>query len=139
MDPTDFYYKRRALGLTHEELAQLLTVAPRTVRRWEQGELPIPTGVEEELNHHLATFANRVKTTVDATLAQLQTIKAETGSDNPPQVIELTTFKDAQSHGLAHPGEPWFYHKSLIATIGTALAAHGLRIQFVEATQDPAL
>ena len=38
---------REYLGLTGEDLARLVEVAPRTVRAWEAGTVPIPTARRE--------------------------------------------------------------------------------------------
>jgi len=42
LTPAEFRAVRSALGLTQETLAQLLDLAPRTIRSYEHGERRIP-------------------------------------------------------------------------------------------------
>lgn len=57
MTAAEFRTIREWLGLTGDALAAWLGVNPRSVRRWEQGEQPIPDGVRlniEQLEAHTA-------------------------------------------------------------------------------------
>lgn len=45
----EFRIARESLGLTSEWVAARLGVAERTVRRWEAGTSPVPTGVADQL------------------------------------------------------------------------------------------
>jgi DNA-binding transcriptional regulator YiaG len=46
MTPDELKAARHALGLSTYDLAELLRVDPRTVRRWQGEGLPIPYAVE---------------------------------------------------------------------------------------------
>lgn len=136
MDGTDFYYKRRGLGVSQEELAGLLDVAERTVRRWEKNEMPIPDGAAADLNDLHAAFGERVLSSVDSLIDQMEQIEADAKADEVDRVVEIASFKTPQSHELAHPGESWEYHKALISTIGTILAGEGYRVRFNTVTEE---
>ena len=136
MDGTDFYYKRRGRGLTQEELAGLLGVAERTVRRWEKNEMPIPDGAAGDLDDLHAAFGERVLSSVDSLIDQMEQIEADAKADEVERVVEIASFKTPQSHELAHPGESWEYHKALISTIGTILAGEGYRVRFNTVTEE---
>lgn len=54
MQPTEIKAARRRLGLTQQGLAEALRLGPngeRTIRRWEQGDIPVtgPASVAIEL------------------------------------------------------------------------------------------
>jgi len=42
MEPHELRLRRKALGLSQEQLAELLDVDEMTVSRWERGVYPIP-------------------------------------------------------------------------------------------------
>lgn len=136
MDGTDFYYKRRGLGLTQAELAGLLDVAERTVRRWEKNEMPIPDGAAADLNDLHAAFGERVLSNVDSLIEQWEQMEANGSTDTVDRVVEIASFKTPQSQERAHPGESWEYHKALISTIGTILAGEGYRVRFNTVTEE---
>jgi len=46
MTREDLYLRRKALGLTQEQLARELDVTVLTVSRWERGVYPIPRHIE---------------------------------------------------------------------------------------------
>jgi len=55
MTREDLQFRRRALGLTQEQLARELDVTVLTVSRWERGVYPIPRHIElavEALERH---------------------------------------------------------------------------------------
>lgn len=136
MDGTDFYYKRRGLGLTQEEIAGLLDVAERTVRRWEKNEMPIPDGAAADLDDLHAAFGERVLSSVDSLIDQMEQIESDAAADEVDRVVEIASFNTPQSHELAHPGESWEYHKALISTIGTILAGEGYQVRFNTVAED---
>lgn len=55
MTAATFRAMREYLGLSGAWLADQLKVSPRTVRKWDQGEAPIPAGVADEMQR-LATM-----------------------------------------------------------------------------------
>jgi DNA-binding transcriptional regulator YiaG len=56
---------REALGMDEAMLARLLDIDERTVRRWERGENPIPTGVARELQAVDARYTTLVDQIAD--------------------------------------------------------------------------
>lgn len=46
MTPDEFKQRRKALGFTQQELAEMWGHDIRTIRRWEGGQTEIPTLVE---------------------------------------------------------------------------------------------
>ena len=46
MTPIQYKAAKRRLGLSHSGVARLFVVHPRTSRRWQSGEAPIPKSVE---------------------------------------------------------------------------------------------
>lgn len=138
MDGTEFYYKRRGMGFTQEELADQLGVAERTVRRWEKNEFEIPDGAAADLDRLHAGFGERVLTTVEMLLEQVEGL--DDMYDLPPEdrpVVEIASFNTPESHALAHPDESWAYHKALIAAVGMVLAGEGFRTTFTTVAQEP--
>jgi hypothetical protein len=49
LSSTELHDHLEQLGLTHAEAGQLLSVAPRTVRRWLDGSQQIPGAAEQAL------------------------------------------------------------------------------------------
>lgn len=129
MESTDLYYKRRGMGLTQEEMADLLGVNRRTLRRWEQGDYPINEGAAKDVDELYRAFCDRVEATVSTVLDNL-----EVGA--PPEVVEISTFRAPESHALAHPGESWAQHKALVAAVGVALMGAGIPVNFVTVITD---
>lgn len=56
MNPEEFAAIRWLLGLEVEELSTRLDVNERTIRRWEQGDAPIPDGVVIEMQEWFSLF-----------------------------------------------------------------------------------
>lgn len=56
MNPEEFAAIRWLLGLEVEELSVRLDVNERTIRRWEQGDAPIPDGVTVEMQEWFSLF-----------------------------------------------------------------------------------
>lgn len=61
MSPKQFRDLREAMGLSQERLSKLIDVSARGVRRWENGEVPIPKIAELALRY-LAEKEKREKT-----------------------------------------------------------------------------
>ena len=51
MSGTEFRKLRKAMGLSQGELSQRIDVSERGVRRWENGEVPIPKIAELALRY----------------------------------------------------------------------------------------
>lgn len=45
MTPTELRTRRLALGLTQQQLGEVLAIPEKTIARWEQGAMPIRHGV----------------------------------------------------------------------------------------------
>lgn len=61
MTSATFRATREYLGLPGSWLAAHLDVAERTVRKWDQGESPIPAGIAEELQRLAAMTREHVE------------------------------------------------------------------------------
>jgi transcriptional regulator with XRE-family HTH domain len=116
MTDAEFRVIREHLGLTGDWLAGHLGVAPRTVRRWEQGVYPIPDGVRleiEELEARTAEF-------IGGRVAELA------GVVDPGVSVYRT---DAEYHAACPEIElPASWHRAAVARI--ALEVPGLRITY---------
>ncbi len=138
MDGTDLYYKRRGLGLTQEELADMIGVAARTLRRWEKNEFAIPDGAAQDINILHASFGDQVLSTVDALIEQVDNLEKDADEDAKiNRVVEIASFNTPESHELAHPGESWELHQALIAAVGMVLAGEGYKVVFKKVTEEP--
>jgi transcriptional regulator with XRE-family HTH domain len=62
---TDLRTRRRGLGLTQEDLAEVLDVTGRTVQRWEAGDVPIPRTLDFALNALEALAKDELRALVD--------------------------------------------------------------------------
>lgn len=51
LSAAEFAARRHLIGLTLDQLADVLHVNRRTVRSWEQGRMPIPERITDELNN----------------------------------------------------------------------------------------
>ena len=67
MNPKEFRILRTGLGLTINDIAEVIEVNPRSVRRWEQpdGAHPVPAAVAAWLEGKWGTFADRVADALD--------------------------------------------------------------------------
>lgn len=100
---------REYLGVSGEWLADQLSVAPRTVRRWEQGTAPIPAAVAEEVEH----LVHEQEQFVDAIL---QSLPAEHATADPVWVV---TYPTDAAYRDEHPDLPWpaGWHRAAIARV----------------------
>lgn len=76
MTPAEFRMVREAWGWQLDQLAAYLVVDVRTVRRWEQGQSRVPTGVREavellerHLNDTVAELAHELRDASTVTLS----------------------------------------------------------------------
>ncbi|MGI5507405.1 helix-turn-helix domain-containing protein [Lentzea sp. CA-135723] len=118
MTPGEFRVVREFLGLTGDWLAGHLGVAPRTVRRWEQGGYPIPDGVRleiEDLEHRTAEFVHLI--------AQKLLDMPEPG---------LAVYRTDADYHAATPDIrfPASWHRAVVARI--ALEVPALRIDYAD-------
>lgn len=66
MSDAELRMVRHTLGLTGGDLAALLGVTDRTVRRWEVGTVPIPEGVRRDVEHLEGVASGHVTAVIDA-------------------------------------------------------------------------
>ena len=66
MSDAELRMVRHTLGLTGGDLAALLGVTDRTVRRWEAGTVPIPEGVRRDVEHLEGVASGHVTAVIDA-------------------------------------------------------------------------
>lgn len=122
MTAAEFRTVREWLGLTGDALAAWLGVNPRSARRWEQGEQPIPDGVRlniEELEAHTAK-------NVTAAVSQLM------DAPEPTAVV----YRDDETFWAAHPeARPLTaqWHRRVIAR--AAQEVPGLAIDYRDQTR----
>jgi len=92
---------REYLGLTHDALAGILGVNPRTVRSWESGRDRIPERVREEVE--------RIESDTAAAVGELV---AALGDMRDPAVAVYRTDEDlhAARPGLEHLTARWWRH-----------------------------
>lgn len=65
MSDAELRMVRHTLGLTGGDLAALLGVTDRTVRRWEAGTVPIPEGVRRDVEHLEGVASGHVTAVID--------------------------------------------------------------------------
>lgn len=124
MTPATLATLREALGLTHEEVARLADVDPRTVRRWQspQREATVPNDVSEVL----WGLMEWVTDTVDAAVEGVEAMIEQQGHE--PEVIDLTRYIDAASAARAGIEVPHSVHTAAVAQIARELHAAGLEV-----------
>ncbi|MDU4692827.1 MAG: helix-turn-helix transcriptional regulator [Dermabacter sp.] len=124
MTPATLATLREALGLTHEDVARLADVDPRTVRRWQspQREATVPNDVSEAL----WGLMEWVTDTVDAAVEGVEAMIEQQGHE--PEVIDLTRYVDAASAARAGIEVPHPVHTAAVAQIARELHAAGLEV-----------
>lgn len=124
MTPATLATLREALGLTHEDVARLADVDPRTVRRWQslQREATVPNDVSEAL----WGLMEWVTDTVDAAVEGVEAMIEQQGHE--PEVIDLTRYVDAASAARAGIEVPHPVHTAAVAQIARELHAAGLDV-----------
>lgn len=111
MTAAKFKVAREFLGLSGDWLAGHLGVAPRTVRRWEEGKYPIPDGVRleiEDLERRTGEFVTGVINKI---------------MDLPDPGL-ITYRMDAEYHA-ANPGVPFpaSWHRAVVARVAQVVPA----------------
>lgn len=124
MTPATLATLREALGLTHEEVARLAGVNPRTVRRWQspEGDATVPNDVAEVL----WGLMDWVTETVDAAVEGVEAMIEQQGHE--PEVIDLTRYVDAASARRAGVTVPHSVHTAAVAQIARELYAAGIEV-----------
>lgn len=104
MNEAEFRVRREHLGLTHVELAALLGVNERRIRKWEFGGDPIP----DSLDTDFATLERAATTAVDEITASAQrTITIPRPSKDMPETGYPSGFWRAVA------GRAWARHPDL--------------------------
>ncbi|ANP27989.1 hypothetical protein DHOM_05075 [Dermabacter hominis 1368] len=124
MTPATLATLREALGLTHEDVARLAGVSPRTVRRWQSpvGDVSIPDDVAEVL----WGLMEWVTDTVDSAVEGVEALIQQQGHE--PEVIDLTRYVDADSAERAGVTVPHSVHTAAVAQIARELHAAGIDV-----------
>lgn len=101
MTPADLKIRREALGLSGDDLAQACNVEPRSLRRWEAGQAPVPDFVDDVLLELEGFTDDLVETEVTNTLALIEQLTSEHG--NPPAEITIPAFATDSALWAAKP------------------------------------
>ena len=103
---------REYLGLTGEDLARLVEVAPRTVRAWEAGTVPIPT-TRREGRVPVREAVTRLEVYTAGAVDDLETaLRDARAAGQEPAIVVYRT--DADMHAdrpdTAHLPARWWRH-----------------------------
>lgn len=127
MTGAEFRTLRESLGLSGDQLAQLLDVRDRTVRRWEAGDQAVPDGAGEDLARIDAMLERAVLEMVDVLQEQI----AEHGA---PQSITLVRYRTDEDLGRYRPDMaawPACVHSALVDRVRLAAARLGIASRIV--------
>ncbi|PMC76768.1 DNA-binding transcriptional regulator [Brachybacterium sp. UMB0905] len=124
MPAATFRALREYLGLPGSWLAQHLDVGERTVRKWDQGEAPIPGGVADELQR-LATL------TRDYVQQHAERLRDDPAGTWPFEIPRGTYDLDAMTPATDFPVDWW-------RNVGARLmeVVPGLWLEWIDADQD---
>lgn len=124
MTPATLATLREALGLTHEDVARLTDVNPRTVRRWQSpaSDSPVPDDVSEVLWNLMEWVTDTVDTAVEGVEALIEQ------QGHEPEIIDLTRYVDAASARRAGVTVPHSVHTAAVAQIARELHAAGIEV-----------
>lgn len=113
MTPAEFRSIRDHLGLSHEWLAEAFEVTDRTIRRWESGAAPIPTGVAQRMGE-LAAQTRRF----------VQSVVREVRRDppDPDGARWVQTYRDDEAYRRFAPDGGWSagWHRAAMQRVKNA-------------------
>lgn len=115
---------REYLGLTQDNLARLLHVQDRTIRRWEAGTQPVPDG---------AVLALERIEQIAADMIERGVLALNDASD--PVIL---VYRTDEEYWAAHPDDlpyPASFHRAVVARI--AHEVPGLEIEYPPVDHDP--
>lgn len=119
---------RDSLGLSADQLAQMLGNRDRTIRRWESGEWPVPDDAAEVLQRLDAQVERAVQGAVDA----LQDAKRRTRK--PPADAVLVRYRTDRDLAYYRPDMaawPLCVHGALIDRVRLAFSRLGVTTRIV--------
>lgn len=119
---------RDSIGLSAEELARLVGVRDRTIRRWEAGEWTVPEPVAEQVRALDAQIERAVAGTVEA----LQ--DAQERAQEPPAEIVLVRYRTEDDLAKYRPDMaalPPSVHGALIDRVRLAAERLGVPVRIV--------
>lgn len=122
MTPAEFDTRRRMLGLSVEDTAQLCGgVSPRAVNNWFRGEAPLPKDAIEALLKLDWQIDNAIESAVR--FAQIQR----------PDIVELKRYRTQKGfESSPHASQmPFGAHAVLIGLTTEALGAEGIATEIV--------
>lgn len=116
---------REHLGLTTRWLADHLSVAERSIHRWENGDRDVPDGVRVAVE--------------DLERVTAELVTAAVGACSDARDPGMLTYRSDIDYRAAHPVQPWpaSWHRALVARV--AQEVPGLEINYWSAdmTQNP--
>lgn len=128
MTSAEFRTLTESLGLTAEAAARLLGVQPRTIRRWQAGEWPVPDDAAAVL---LALDA-RIEAAVSGAMQQVADVEAAAG--HPPEDVVMVRYLSADDLARYRPDMaelPLSTHAALLDRLRVALSRRGVAVRLV--------
>lgn len=109
MTPTEIRTLRKAHGLSAADLAHFLGVGERTLRRWEAGGSPIPTGVAEQvhtINETIDTIAEDFRAAMQTAMeCGMWSVEVPMPQDSPPDWVRTDASPGLWKAGAARAVE----------------------------------
>lgn len=124
MTPAELHVVREYLGLDMDDLASILQVNERTVRRWQAGVVPIPEGARqdiEDLEARTATFVGQIIDTLH-----------DTPDPTESAILVYRTDDDYWTHHPEQRPYPASWHRAVIARV--AQEVPGLTLTYGDST-----
>jgi transcriptional regulator with XRE-family HTH domain len=123
MTGAELYTIRESLGLSGDWLADHLEISPRSLRRYERGDLPVPQRV--------CVLVRALRDRTEKFIAQCAKALSNTGDP------ALTVYRTDEEYHWHHPEKtplPASWHRTCAARI--ALQVPGLRIDYPAAQEE---
>lgn len=128
MTAAEFRTLTESLGLTAEAAAKLLGVQPRTIRRWQSGEWPVPDDAAADL----LALDSRLEVAVSGALQQVGAATAAMGG--APAEVVMVRYLSADDLARYRPDMadlPLATHAALLDRLRVALARRGVAVRLV--------
>lgn len=133
MTPAELRTLREALGLSHDDVAQLVKVQSRSVKFWEQGNQAVPADVAELLRdmdrNYTATAAQVTKTWAMAIQVSSQPLQ-------PIVLLRYASAEDVRHYRPDMGALPLTTHATLLNRIRLGLEARGVVVRVVYMVPD---
>lgn len=128
MTAAEFRTLTESLGLTAEAAARIMSVRPRTIRRWQAGEWPVP----EDAAATLQALDARLETVVEAAVQQVDAATAEMGV--APDEVVMVRYLSADDLARYRPDMadlPLATHGAMLDRLRVALGRRGVAVRLV--------